>query len=148
MNSKFGIRFGKFPGEVLVLNMHTPCPTDEEGKRGRPQEGERAFNAACGFSELPHARKLALLAGRNCCICHTHMALVGICLLHAPTTTSPFFSSAGQIMSLLLVTTGATSALLVNRGLSAPTFVSLCNYLMLGAYACESGLFSLLFVAV
>jgi hypothetical protein len=81
-------------------------------------------------------------------ICHTHMALVGICLLHAPTTTSPFFSSAGQIMSLLLVTTGATSALLVNRGLSAPTFVSLCNYLMLGAYACESGLFSLLFVAV
>ena len=65
------------------------------------------------------------------------MALVGICVLHAPTTTSPFFSSAGQIMSLLLVTTGATSALLVNRGLSAPTFVSLCNYLMLGAYVCR-----------
>ena len=41
-------------------------------------------------------------------------------------------------MSLLLVTTGATSALLVNRGLSAPTFVSLCNYIMLGAYVCDN----------
>ena len=53
-----------------------------------------------GCSELPYARRLAMLL-------------------------------SGQVLSLLLVTTGATSALLVGRGLAAPTFVAMCNYLML-----------------
>ena len=41
-------------------------------------------------------------------------------------------------MSLLLVTTGATSALLVDKGLAAPTFVSCCNYTMLGVPCARS----------
>ena len=56
-----------------------------------------------GCSELPHARRLAILA-------------------------------SGQVLSLLLVTTGATSALLVGRGLKAPSLAALCNYLMLACF--------------
>lgn len=41
---------------------------------------------------------------------------------------------SGQVLSLLLVTTGATSALLVGRGLKAPSLAALCNYLMLATF--------------
>jgi len=58
---------------------------------------------AWGCSELPHARRLLMLAG-------------------------------GQVLSLLLVTTGATSAVLVGRGLKAPALAALCNYLMLAIF--------------
>ena len=42
--------------------------------------------------------------------------------------------AGGQVLSLLLVTTGACSALLVGRGLKAPALAALCNYLMLAVF--------------
>ena len=48
-----------------------------------------------------------------------------------PSTRRLVMLVSGQVLALLQVTTGAISALLVRRGLAAPTFVALCTYVML-----------------
>ena len=119
-----------------------------DGLRGGEERvGISSVMTSWGCSDMPYARKIMCVPYRERVYRHTEM-IYSMCVLMCVTHRGRVCSMlvAGQVLSLLLVTTGGTSALLVGRGLEAPTFVALCTYIMLSLFYGGSLLFSARYV--